>query len=390
MFKIKWLLIPLAFLVTFTLSFYLSENISLLPQFKNNRSLDQKFGLHFTSVIGFLPYWLLDDASADYSPYLTNLTYFGLAVSGDGSIYKKSTSNETEPGYLNFSTTKLNNYLNSARQKSLETSLLLYAATDTSIDELIKDPQTSANKLVSEVLPLMIENHYTDLDIDLETLRVATPDEQKAFTQFLNIISQNLKAKNFTLTICLPVSAFSYDTIISPLQIQSLVDRVVIMTYDYFYRASSRTGPNAPLNEVESVVNSALKTFKSEQIILGIPLYGYQWETLKNTPSSAIIPSSGQTFTQKELSKLLTSNCSLCQFIKDSKSSETAVIYPDADTGTYFQTFFPDENSFSQKISLVKQYNLGGVAFWALGYESEKYLSPFSALKSYSWQTKVF
>lgn len=390
MLKIKWLLIPLVFLITFTLSFYLSENIALIPQFKNNRSLDKKFGIHFTNVIGFLPYWLLDEASTDYSPYLTNLTYFGLAVSGDGSIYKKSASNESEPGYLNFSTTKLNNYLNSARQKSLETSLLLYAATDTSIDELIKNPKDSANKLVSELIPLMKENSYTDLDIDLETLRVATADEQKAFTQFLSILSQNLKAHNFTLTICLPVAAFSYDTIISPIQIQPLVDRVVIMTYDYFYRASSHTGPNAPLDEVESVLNSALKTFKSEQIILGIPLYSYQWETLKNTPSSAIIPSSGQTFTQKELSELLNAGCSLCQYFKDSKSSETALIYPDADTGTYFQTYIHDENAFSQKISLVKKYNLGGAAFWALGYESEKYLSPFSTLKSYSWQTKVF
>ena len=388
--KLKYLLVLLVLVVSLFGSYYFTNHLTTIFCFRENKTLAKNFGVHKTNVIGFLPYWLINNASADYSKNLTNLTYFGLAVSGDGTILKKSNS-ETEPGWAKFDSSDLKTKLTTAKKRGLETSLLLYAADSTSIDEMIKNPETAGKNLATEIIPLMKNNKYTDLDIDLETLRVAKPDEQIAFTKFLKIVSETIKENNFTLTICLPVGAFSYDTIISPIQIQPLVDRVVIMTYDYFYRGSVYAGPNAPLDEVESVMKSALTTFKSEQIVLGIPLYGYTWETLTDTPGTAIIPSSGETFTQKELVKLLT-DCSECKTVKNDKTTETTVSYLDKDTGSYHMTYYSDSNNFKEKIALVKKYNLGGVAFWALGYEPENYLSPFKSLKNYYWQddSKLF
>jgi len=331
-------------------------------------------------MIGFLPYWLMSTSEDDYSDYLTNLTYFGLAVDGDGSIYKTE-----EPGYAKIDSSDLEAKLTTAKEDGMETSLLLYAADDTAIDELIENPESAAENLVSEIIPIMKEYGYTDLDVDLETLRVATKEEQLAFTSFLNIVSREIKKEGYSLTICLPVAAFSYDTIISPIQIQSLVDKVVIMTYDFFYRGTNYAGPNAPLNEIEPLIDSVLVTFKSEQIILGMPLYGYTWETLKSEDGAAIIPSSGETLTQKELVDLL-ADCSDCKTETNSETGETFLYYEDEDTGSYHVTYYPSEEGVAEKIDLIKNHNLGGMAFWALGYENETYLNQFKELKNYYWQ----
>jgi len=39
--------------------------------------------------------------------------------------------------------------------------------------------------------------------------------------------------------------------------------------------------------------------------------------------------------------------------------------------GTISQIYFDDLKSISLKVELVRQLNLGGVAFWALGYEDQ-------------------
>jgi spore germination protein YaaH len=85
----------------------------------------------------------------------------------------------------------------------------------------------------------------------------------------------------------------------------------------------------------------------------------------------------------------LLSGCLDCQTTTNDKTAETTVSYADKETGSYHLTYYSDENSFKEKMALVKKYNLGGVAFWALGYESENYLSPFKSLKKYSWQDEL-
>src|SRR5512141_1507756 len=55
--------------------------------------------VHKPQIVGFLPYWLLGKADKNYTPYITTLTYFGLALSGDGSVMKLTNPQEEEPGW---------------------------------------------------------------------------------------------------------------------------------------------------------------------------------------------------------------------------------------------------------------------------------------------------
>ncbi|PJC30359.1 hypothetical protein CO051_06115 [Candidatus Roizmanbacteria bacterium CG_4_9_14_0_2_um_filter_39_13] len=119
----------------------------------------------------------------------------------------------------------------------------------------------------------------------------------------------------------------------------------------------------------------------SRKIFLGTPLYGYEWETLGNTPHSAIMPASGLVVSNRRAEEFIES-CASCSAQIDSEARESYVIYQDQQTGTYHQMFYPDEQATLEKIKLTNKYNLGGVAVWALGYDGKTILNPLEKYKN--------
>jgi spore germination protein YaaH len=162
---------------------------------------------------------------------------------------------------------------------------------------------------------------------------------------------------------------------------------MIIMGYDYHFQGSYVTGPVAPLfgagtvseYDIQTAVEKALTMMPAEKIILGVPLYGYEWETIGNDPRSPVIPGTGLIASSLRVSQLVAS-CSTCSVKLDPVAEEKYLIYKDTDTGSYHQIFYPDQEVMKDKIEFVQKYNLGGIALWALGYEDSTILDP---LKNY-------
>jgi spore germination protein YaaH len=148
---------------------------------------------------------------------------------------------------------------------------------------------------------------------------------------------------------------------------------------------SSVTGPVAPERgagdfseyDVETAIREAVRNIDSRKIILGIPLYGYEWESISGLPRSATIPSTGLSVSNKKAEDFL-EKCASCEAKFDPVDKEMNVIYKDSATGFYHQLFYPEIQSVRSKIELAKKFKLGGVAFWALGYEGNTILQPLS------------
>ena len=134
--------------------------------FPDNRSVSKIFsplGSPKHQVIGFLPYWLINKADKDYTQYLTNLTYFGLTISADGTILKYSNPGETEPGWLALKTGKVDPFFESAKKNNISLSLLVFAGDEGKIADLISDPVPHADNLISDVAPIMKQYQFSDL-----------------------------------------------------------------------------------------------------------------------------------------------------------------------------------------------------------------------------------
>ena len=148
------------------------------------------------------------------------------------------------------------------------------------------------------------------------------------------------------------------------------------MGYDYHYTGSYVTGPVAPLYgagstaefDIQTAIEKAQRIMPKEKIILGMPLYGYEWESINNSPRSGIIPGTGLIASNLRVEQLLAS-CATCSGGFDEEAQETYIVYKDEKTNTYHQIFYPDKKSSLAKISFAENNHTGGIALWALGYE---------------------
>lgn len=340
-------------------------------------------------VIGFLPYWLLDKAKVDYSNYITTLTYFGLTIDGDGHIVKLTNPQETNPAWHALDSGKLNSFLASAQNSNIKLSLLISCGDTEVINHLINRPVDNAKTLVKEVMPLMKKYRFKDLNLDIEYTPQASLTAQTHFIQFIKTVRQQVNTQNLgTLTIEVSPTDVIKQNLINTQAITPFVDTIVLMAYDYHSPTSIVAGPIAPMYgagvhseyDVTTAVEQTLQAAPPGKIILGVPLYGYEWETLDNAIRSAIIPGTGVLASAKRMDEVV-ATCATCSAFFDNESQEEYVTYKDSATGTFHEIFFPNEQSVQAKIDLVNKKQLGGIGIWALGYEGNQTLKPLANFK---------
>jgi len=90
---------------------------------------------------------------------------------------------------------------------------------------------------------------------------------------------------------------------------------------------------------------------------------------------SAVLPGSGIVASNRRVEEFL-AGCASCSAQLETAAQESYLVYLDEETKTYHQIFYPDEKFMKTKIALANKYNLGGLAFWALGYEGNSLLNP--------------
>lgn len=321
------------------------------------------------SVIGFLPFWLISEANKDYTKYLNEITYFNLTIGEDGHIEKYTNPRELDPGWNSLTKGRFNS-------QGLNSSIAIFSGKDSVIDKLIENPIESAQNLVSDLNPIINEYGFTKINIDIEKVSDATPDQRIKFTEFMKEF-RNLLDPKIQISIDVTASSFVKETnLVNNVDIEPYVGQIIVMAYDFHHPSSIVTGPVAPLGgfgtiseyDVETAIKNALVIIPKEKIILGIPLYGYSWETINEATRSATIPRSYITYSNKKAEAL--------EGTYDVLDQEIYSITKDIHTGVFRQTFYPNSDSTKVKLDLAKKYDLGGVAFWALGYEGDTILNP--------------
>jgi spore germination protein YaaH len=339
-------------------------------------------------IIGFLPYWLIPEADKDYSKYLNTLSYFGLTIDDDGTIKQFTNPGESEPGFYALKNGKINEILKSATKNNLKKSLLIFSSNEEDIGKLLENPVVHAENLMEEITPIMKDYGFTDLNLDIESVMVASEESRINFTTFVKTVKEKMNEENLgTLTIDVSPIVFFKKYLVDVEAIKNFVDYVILMTYDYHYQGSSTTGAVAPINgagddaefDIDVSIKEAQKILSTDKIVLGVPLYGYEWETIDEATHSAVIPGSGIVASNKRIEKQIKS-CTDCKISFDKTAKESFLIYKDEKTDAYHQIYYPTENSMTEKIKLVEKYDLAGIALWALGYDGETILEP---LKSY-------
>ncbi|AFM40751.1 putative glycosyl hydrolase [Desulfosporosinus acidiphilus SJ4] len=145
------------------------------------------------------------------------------------------------------------------------------------ISRLVRDRQF-ANYVWGNINNLLAEYQFDGVNLDLEKV---SPTDRHLFTQLIQAWSAQFHQANYIVTIDVPAKsssepldpwkgAFDYQAI------GRVVDEVILMTYEEHWPASP-PGSVASLPWVNENLNYALANIPARKILMGIPLYGYDW-----------------------------------------------------------------------------------------------------------------
>lgn len=126
--------------------------------------------------------------------------------------------------------------------------------------------------LVADILE--VSKKFDGVQIDFEAVY---KKDAAAFHEFLRMIKNGLEPeKVFSVALPSRVSAVDGDAFDYSI-ISGIADRVYIMAYDQHW-STSKPGPVASLSWCKSIIDFARNVIPSEKLIMGIPLYGRQWD----------------------------------------------------------------------------------------------------------------
>lgn len=323
-------------------------------------------------ILGFAPYWNMKKLTPDSLATITHFAYFALHLRNDGSLFTHVNRREEDPGYTNYKRL----LANSPTNKSL---IITFMQEDQEALSTLLSTNASRQNAVNTIIEAVRESTASGVNIDFEPTGDISESIRNNFTMFieelrkqLNIIPNTHNSKPL-LTISTYASAASKPRLWDLPKLQNSTDYFVIMTYDYTMPKSEKAGPNSPLRDFSGEFeHNILKNIAeltslvpSQKLLLGIPLYGYQWETQddsKYSPTS----SRGVTASLERIEQMLYDKT--LELVWDRNSLTPYGISTDA--GTTSQIYFENEYSLRLKLQLVQSSNLGGVALWALGYDN--------------------
>lgn len=335
---------------------------------------NQDSGSQGKVVYGFLPYWNISKTTLQ--PEITQLSYFSLTIEGDGSI-QTVLDGYTEPGYNKLKSDEFFDLAATAKQNGNRIDLVLAQFDNDDIVSLLTTP-AAQDRLLQSIDAALLAYPFNGINIDIEYSGKVTPQLRANLTQLMTKINQHIdqRYQGVQLSIDMYAGAADSQQLWEVEKLSQQVDYIIVMAYDFHRRSSPLAGPVAPLfggkelwdSDISEHLKSFLEVVPSEKILLGVPFYGYEWQTVSGDPQSPTFPQTGSTASFERVQTLLGRSGELQ--LKEGWNEDALSPYLSyQEDGETYVVYYENSRSLSYKIDFVNQLNLGGIAIWALGYE---------------------
>lgn len=335
------------------------------------------------NIIGFLPYWRVDDIKYARLDVLSEVNYFSFTPEKDGTLLKV-TGNETEPGFREWDKQTMRDFIAKTQIMGAKFTITVAALNNDLITSILDDPQAQQT-LINEIVQLLKINKLDGVTIDFEYFGEPETEYQTKFTEFSQNLSRAIKTETSHATLSLalmPRAARDKDIYDFP-RIVPLYDRFIGMSYDYYGANADIAGPVAPMKgfkdnkyffDIETTYEDYEKFIPKNKLIMGVPYYGWDWAVVDgktinsrtlpqdNPNNSAEVISYGR---MREDKSIISKQCKW-----DDYALATWCWYTN-DNGVDHQAWFEDNKSLGIKFDFAKQQHLDGIAIWVLGYDKD-------------------
>ncbi len=308
-------------------------------------------------VFGFLPYWI--GASTLRYDLISVLACFSIEMGPAGGI----TSWHGFPSAFQAPV----DGVHAAGGRAVVT---VTCFSGSGIHSILTTGRSTALATLSDVL------EDTDVDgicLDFEGVYAADADTLVSFVQDLRAAMEQVYPGSH-LSICTPAvdwsGAFDYDLLAAE------CDALFMMCYPFHGSWSEEAGPCCPLtgwgSGPESPSNMAWTIGDyviyapevHEKLVIGLPWYGFEWETEDGSPHSAATGSCSTL-----IYSTLASRAETYGRLWDDESLTPWYGY--LETG-WNQGWYDDEESIGLKFGLILGSGLQGAGIWALGYDGSR------------------
>ena len=225
----------------------------------------------------------------------------------------------------------------------------------------IMNDYTKRTELIESIVNACVKYKLDGINIDFENMKKEDVD---MYSRFIIELTPRIKEMGMIISVDVtaPDGADTWSLGFDRNVIGHVADYIVFMAYDQYGSASTKPGTTAGYNWVETNLKKFIDTeeIETEKIILGVPLYTRMWADRNGKVTSKVID-------MNEIDKTLPENV---ERKWDDTLKQYYVEYTD-DEGTERKMWIEDEKSIQEKVSLVSQYNLGGVAAWEKDRETE-------------------
>ena len=247
-------------------------------------------------------------------------------------------------------------YVTNAHAQGLE----VWALVDNFSEEIdttkVLSSTASREKLSNQLIAAAVQYSLDGINVDFE----AIPEEAgDGYIQFIRELSVKCRKNGIVLSVDDPVP-MPFTAHYDRAEQGVVADYVIVMGYDEHYVGSEEAGSVASLPFVRQGIEDTIAEVPAEKVINGVPFYTRLWLT----DSKGEITS--EAIGMDTADQWLTDNGVTANW-----SEETAQDYAELETsdGGKYQIWLENEKSLEEKAKLVKEYNLGGIAAWKLGFE---------------------
>lgn len=282
----------------------------------------------------------------EVAPYSSSISIFEYHITPNGDIVNK----------LNDISAIQTTWRNRVTPLVTITNLSSQGFDSNLVHQVLNNPSSRTN-LVNNIYNLLSRKGYGGVNIDFEQV---IPEDRDLFTGFLKQLRDRFKEGRFSLTVSVPPKTndenppwfrgYDYGGI------GAAANYMFIMAYNWHY-GGSQPGPVAPITEVRKTVEFAIKNVPRRKIIIGVPLYGFNWK-IPHRPGTI-----GHYISNQDA--LLTA-IRFQSPIQYSVEYESPFFHYQDSQGASHEVWFEDVRSMSAKMILVRKYGLQAIGAWQL------------------------
>ena len=212
------------------------------------------------------------------------------------------------------------------------------------------------SRIIEQLLAEAASCGMDGINVDFENLKEAGIPH---YLQFLRELTSAAHAQNLVVSVDTPVPQ-AYTMYYQRGEQARFVDYMIVMAYDEHFAGSEEAGSVSSLPFVQQAVEEMTRVMPADQVICGIPFYTRVWTEKfgQSAITSEVLGMDGAKNYAKENQMTETWDASLGQNVATVETSDAR-----------YTIWMEDEQSMEEKLKVIQENQLAGVAEWKLGFE---------------------